>query len=380
MRSPLRRLAWASRNLRVFTRPEHRAGCREIRGLAVPVVLTEWSLELQPELRLGSSRAVPSHVVARSSWHRARLRVRVCGAVPCGARGPPVRRGPDVRPAALPSTLDRGAGAPRCGDPRHLRVRPEFLTQLFSRVWAWPLTLLLVAGLGLLFHSLVSRRDARAFAGSALALAGLLASSGAALYPTLLRSTFDSAFSLDAQNAAARTRGLSIGLAWSCVGLPLAVAYGLFLFRFSLRLSDGSARMVKFTPPLSSPFGQRWARVSCGRSFSAPREEPGRDRAAPADRGVEHQHHGSFVPPHPTAGSARRARRSCRPPPTRAGASAPRSLPGCAAWARQRGPCYLETLCQASTETRSPHGFAATARLPSARCPSFPAASLSASP
>lgn len=29
--------------------------------------------------------------------------------------------------------------------------------------------------------------------------------------------------------------------------------------KFSLRLSDGSARMVKFTPPLSSPFGQRWA-------------------------------------------------------------------------------------------------------------------------
>lgn len=111
------------------------------------------------------------------------------------------------------------------------RVRPEFFSQLFGRVWAWPLTLLLVAGLGLLFHSLVSRRDARAFAGSALAIAGLLSSTGAALYPTLLRSTVDPAFSLDAQSAAAGTRGLSIGLAWICVGLPLAVAYGLFLFR-----------------------------------------------------------------------------------------------------------------------------------------------------
>lgn len=29
--------------------------------------------------------------------------------------------------------------------------------------------------------------------------------------------------------------------------------------KFSLRLADGTARMVKFTPPLSSPFGQRWA-------------------------------------------------------------------------------------------------------------------------
>ncbi len=111
------------------------------------------------------------------------------------------------------------------------RVRPGFFAQLFGRVWAWPFTLGLIAGLGLLFHSLISRRDGRAFAGSALTLAGLLASTAAALFPTLLRSTVDPAYSLDAHNAAAGARGLSIGLAWICVGLPLAVVYGLFLLR-----------------------------------------------------------------------------------------------------------------------------------------------------
>lgn len=111
------------------------------------------------------------------------------------------------------------------------RVRPGFFAQLFGRVWAWPLTLVLFAGLGLLFHSLAARRDRRAFVGSALTLAGLLASTAAAIFPTILRSTVDPAFSLDARNAAASARGLSIGLAWICVGLPLAVAYGVFLLR-----------------------------------------------------------------------------------------------------------------------------------------------------
>jgi cytochrome d ubiquinol oxidase subunit II len=51
------------------------------------------------------------------------------------------------------------------------------------------------------------------------------------MFPTLLRSTLDPAFSLDARGAAAGAHGLSTGLAWAFVGLPLAVAYAVTLFR-----------------------------------------------------------------------------------------------------------------------------------------------------
>jgi len=110
-------------------------------------------------------------------------------------------------------------------------VRPGFFAQLFGRVGSWPLTVLLLAGLWTVFRSRKLGRDAQAFLGSALALSGLLGATAVAMFPTLLRSTLDPAFSLDARGAAAGAHGLSTGLAWAFVGLPLAVAYAVTLFR-----------------------------------------------------------------------------------------------------------------------------------------------------
>jgi cytochrome d ubiquinol oxidase subunit II len=50
-------------------------------------------------------------------------------------------------------------------------------------------------------------------------------------YPNLLCSTLDPKFIITAENAAVSSYGLPIGPAWWLVGIVLAVAYFVYLFR-----------------------------------------------------------------------------------------------------------------------------------------------------
>ena len=52
-----------------------------------------------------------------------------------------------------------------------------------------------------------------------------------ASYPTWLRSTLDPAQSLTADNSAAHSYALQVGLVWWCIAMALAGGYFVYLFR-----------------------------------------------------------------------------------------------------------------------------------------------------
>jgi cytochrome d ubiquinol oxidase subunit II len=110
------------------------------------------------------------------------------------------------------------------------RVNAEVFAGLARRPLAWAATALFLAGLAASFAER-RRRPALAFAGSAAFLLGLLAATAASVYPTMLRSSLDPAWSLTAGNAAANGKALAVGFAWFPVGFVLALVYMTVLMR-----------------------------------------------------------------------------------------------------------------------------------------------------
>jgi cytochrome d ubiquinol oxidase subunit II len=110
-------------------------------------------------------------------------------------------------------------------------VRPVLFESLRQRVWAWPLLAVAVGGMAVVFRSIARAKELQAFLGSAAFIAGMLAVTAAEMFPTILPSTIDPAYSLTAWNAANGRRGLWIGLAWWIPAILLAVGYFVYLFR-----------------------------------------------------------------------------------------------------------------------------------------------------
>ena len=111
-------------------------------------------------------------------------------------------------------------------------ANPAIFQNLPSRPLAWVAMLLFLAGLAMVFAGIKTKRFLQAFLGSGAFIVGLLAASAACVYPTMLRSTLDPAFSLTALNSSVGGYGLRAGFAWWIIGFPLAVSYFVFLFRF----------------------------------------------------------------------------------------------------------------------------------------------------
>ncbi len=74
-------------------------------------------------------------------------------------------------------------------------------------------------------------RELAAFLSSSSFLLGLLGATLAGIYPVWLRSTLDPACSLTAANSAATSYALQVALVWWTVGIALAGAYFVNLFR-----------------------------------------------------------------------------------------------------------------------------------------------------
>ncbi len=90
---------------------------------------------------------------------------------------------------------------------------------------------LYVLGAAAVFLGLRKGRHLLAFLGSSAFILGILAASAASVWPVMLRSTLDPAWSLTARNAASAPAGLRAGLGWWLVAFPLVVAYFAMLFR-----------------------------------------------------------------------------------------------------------------------------------------------------
>ena len=97
---------------------------------------------------------------------------------------------------------------------------------------AWLAVVIFLAGLLLVFSGLKAGRHLMAFLGSGAFILGILAATAACVYPVMLKSTLDPAYSLTAQNALAGTVGLHAALGWWFIAFLLVLGYYTFLFRF----------------------------------------------------------------------------------------------------------------------------------------------------
>jgi cytochrome d ubiquinol oxidase subunit II len=110
-------------------------------------------------------------------------------------------------------------------------VQPAIFRALTSRPWTWVLLIPVLGGAGLVYSSLLRRKELSGFLGSAAFIAGMLAITAAEMFPMILPSTKDPAFTLTVWNAASGRRGLAIGLAWWVPAIALAIGYFVYLFR-----------------------------------------------------------------------------------------------------------------------------------------------------
>jgi cytochrome d ubiquinol oxidase subunit II len=107
---------------------------------------------------------------------------------------------------------------------------PSFFAPVMQRPWIWPLPLLGLALGGWVLRSLSRDRTRSAFLASCGFLACFLVATATALFPTILRSTVNTAFSLDTTSATAAGT-LEVGLGFWVVGIGLVIGYFTYLFR-----------------------------------------------------------------------------------------------------------------------------------------------------
>jgi cytochrome d ubiquinol oxidase subunit II len=110
-------------------------------------------------------------------------------------------------------------------------VNTPMLARLPARPLAWLAMAAALGGLVTAWHSVRAGRGRTAFLGSCAFLAGMMAATATCLFPIMLRAIDDESRSLTAHNSAVPVSSLQIALGWFAIGLPLAIAYFVGLFR-----------------------------------------------------------------------------------------------------------------------------------------------------
>jgi cytochrome d ubiquinol oxidase subunit II len=120
-------------------------------------------------------------------------------------------------------------------------LRPAIGANFVRAPWALALPALSLFGFAWSRSGAGARADRRAFAGSALAIVGLLGSAAATVYPALLPSTLDPAYSLTIDNAASSPHAMVTSFIANLIGMTVVAAYSLYLhrlFRGKTRLGE----------------------------------------------------------------------------------------------------------------------------------------------
>lgn len=120
-------------------------------------------------------------------------------------------------------------------------VQPALLTNFLARPWIWPLPLAALGAALVCGRAMRRGREGLAFAGSSAFCAALLLATASVLYPTILRSTVDERWTLDAHNASSPRATLALGLFVWIPAIALALGYFAYLygaFRGKVRKGD----------------------------------------------------------------------------------------------------------------------------------------------
>jgi cytochrome d ubiquinol oxidase subunit II len=110
-------------------------------------------------------------------------------------------------------------------------VRPELIGRLRANPFMLVFPVIAVVSLGLMRWSHRRQAPAWSFVASSGLIAGLLASTGAALYPDLLPARPDPARSLTVANAAAAPHALAVAALWMLPGVVLLGLYQVVVYR-----------------------------------------------------------------------------------------------------------------------------------------------------
>ena len=106
-------------------------------------------------------------------------------------------------------------------------VTPSLITGVTHRPMALTALAITIAGFVV---ACTSKRQRRAFIGSATFVLGILALCAASLFPTMVASSEQPALSLTAFNASASQHGLVAALKWWLVAFPIVLGYLAMLF------------------------------------------------------------------------------------------------------------------------------------------------------
>ncbi|MCA9422054.1 MAG: cytochrome d ubiquinol oxidase subunit II [Nitrospira sp.] len=98
-----------------------------------------------------------------------------------------------------------------------------------------PVRVMLSLGAGVSLLSMMwcrwRQRDIGAFFSSAVFILALLGNAAWNLYPNLLIATTSPDYSLTIHNVATSEYGLQVGFIWLCIGIPLVLAYTIYVYR-----------------------------------------------------------------------------------------------------------------------------------------------------
>ena len=110
-------------------------------------------------------------------------------------------------------------------------VRPDVFTEMTRRPLAWLAVAIALTGSFAIVAGQRRHREGLAFLGGCAFIVGLLGAAAASVFPAMLHSTFDAAYSIDAYAGAVRGPGLTLATFWWPVAMALSVAYAVFVFR-----------------------------------------------------------------------------------------------------------------------------------------------------
>jgi cytochrome d ubiquinol oxidase subunit II len=102
---------------------------------------------------------------------------------------------------------------------------------MMRRPLAWVAVALAIAGSVAVVIGQRSGRELMAFAGGCAFILGLLGAAAVSVFPVMLHSTFDPAYSLTAHDGAVSGRGLGLAIMWWAPAMILSIGYGVFVFR-----------------------------------------------------------------------------------------------------------------------------------------------------
>ncbi len=107
---------------------------------------------------------------------------------------------------------------------------PRLSEHIKQDPWLFPLPVAMVLAVANITRQISKKNYMWAFLSSAFSMSMLLVIVAVELYPTLLYSTLDPAYSLSIYNASASEKSLSILLLVAGIGVPLVLAYTTFVF------------------------------------------------------------------------------------------------------------------------------------------------------